>query len=453
MRITIASLILLGAAFFIFWGCEGPEGPAGPQGPPGPSVTDTLTYLGADWETCAHCHDDKVAGWSGTPHFWAHDSLVGTAGYTEECYPCHTTGYDVNVANGGFDDESDPDLANVQCEACHGPMGPNPATHEPDLSANLAGETCAALCHTVQPAEWEQSKHGQAMENAGGMEAFRDEWDGSSCNYCHLGEGFLAKWDSDWSGFTDFTGEVHEIGCGICHDAHQQHEDFQLRAQEPIELPYPTGYTIEGWGAGLLCGNCHRDRRTADNMTSHLNNGNAHFGPHGSPQADMVEGTGTYEIPGYNYDVTPNQHAGLTGFEDYCVSCHMIYEEGVGGPTATGHTFEAEVTMCATCHAGATDFNVGGVQDEVQAKMDELATLVMTNNPAITEFTAEMLGDSSISNYEDRVASWAYFLVENDLSLGVHNRDYALKALQNSIDYYTDVTAAKPPENNIWGMK
>lgn len=409
-----------------------------------PSVTPY--YLGNNDMTCSHCHEGKVNGWMTTNH---HASYKASQ---MSCNECHSTGWDEALDNGGYDDNPVAALQNVQCEACHGPMGPNPATHEPDTEANLAGETCAG-CHESFYEDWEESSHGQAIENAGGMAAFVDEWGNSTCDDCHIGEGFLNKWDGDYAATPSYaSGVAHEIGCGICHDAHDYHTETQLRAQSTITLPYPDGYTISDWGTGLLCGNCHRDRRTAANMTSHLTNGSAHFGPHESPQADMLEGVGTYEIPGYSYPVTDQQHVSITS--DACVTCHVRVETpaGSGHPTETGHDFEPRLSWCQTCHTTATDFNIGNVQTETEALMEELADLIMANNPAITEFTAAVVGDTTISNYEDRVAAWAYFFVERDGSKGVHNRDYAELILQNSIDYYTAVTANRPNQDP-WGVK
>lgn len=92
-----------------------------------PSVTPY--YLGDDATTCRHCHESAVSGWMTTNHSFAHDSLVSDPNYGEPCYPCHNTGWNTSLDNGGYDDNPVEAMANVQCEACHGPMGPNPATH------------------------------------------------------------------------------------------------------------------------------------------------------------------------------------------------------------------------------------------------------------------------------------------------------------------------------------
>lgn len=419
-----------------------------------PSVTPY--YLGNNATTCGHCHESTVSGWMATGHSIAHDSLVNDPGYVEFCYPCHNTGWNENVDNGGYDDNPVEALANVQCEQCHGPMGPNPATHQPNMADNLSGATCAAQCHTFQPAEWVSSRHGTAMENAGGMAAFIDEWGNPSqdCNNCHIGEGFLNKWDASYQDNPlSFQTTANQITCGICHDAHDQHTELQLRAQVPIVLPNPAGYTISGWGMGLVCGNCHRDRRTPTQIQNQLDNGTSHFGPHSSPEADMVAGTGTYEIPGYSYPATPNQHA---NFPNACVNCHMAEEEHAEAGTTHNHTFEPQLLTCQSslCHPGATSFNIEGVQDEVEALMNSLQTMILSNNPVLADsgWSESTVGDTAISTYEDRVAAWAWFFVEQDGTFGVHNKDYAMLILQNSIDYYNSVLAQRKNES-LWGAK
>jgi len=373
----------------------------------------------------------------------AHHASYQTLG-TEACNQCHSTGWDVALNNGGYDDHPSAALHNVQCEACHGPMGPNPATHTPNLEANLSGENCEG-CHDTNGhfyTDWRTSAHGSVLDDMT-EEEFVAEWGSGSCNYCHIGEGFLHTYDSDYPddpNANGFENGAHMIGCAICHDAHDMHTSVQLRAQSTITLPFPDGFTIDGWGEGLSCGNCHHDRRTASNMTSHLTGGSAHFGPHDSPQADIVAGTGTYEIPGYSYPVTPNQHS--TMLTNMCVDCHVVIEDGDPHVASSGHTFAPQVSMCQGCHASATDFNIGGVQTEVTALLDSLEDIILAGNPGMTSM--EDIGDTSLSSYQAREAAWAWFKVSNDKSLGVHNRDYTMLILENSITYYNSVMAGRP---------
>ena len=85
-------------------------------------------YLGG--ENCRRCHSEQYRSWQATPHARAFASLdrpLAGKPKAEACVSCHVTGY----GTGGFEpDPSRPDLrptragtadlANVQCEACHG---------------------------------------------------------------------------------------------------------------------------------------------------------------------------------------------------------------------------------------------------------------------------------------------------------------------------------------------
>ncbi|MEK6759257.1 MAG: multiheme c-type cytochrome [Deltaproteobacteria bacterium] len=75
-------------------------------------------YIGA--AGCVECHRPFMEGWNKTRHSNAFASLekVGKS-KDPECVKCHVTGY---ADEGGFySAKLTPGLANVQCEACHGP--------------------------------------------------------------------------------------------------------------------------------------------------------------------------------------------------------------------------------------------------------------------------------------------------------------------------------------------
>ena len=77
-----------------------------------------LQYAGV--EACENCHDKLVMGWRKTRHATAVESLKKTNQQTlAGCVGCHVTAY--GEVNGFIDMELTPELANVQCEACHGP--------------------------------------------------------------------------------------------------------------------------------------------------------------------------------------------------------------------------------------------------------------------------------------------------------------------------------------------
>jgi hypothetical protein len=81
---------------------------------------DGLFYVGSDH--CMQCHVSQAGRWRMTQHSDAFESLaVRNQDYNPECVPCHTTGF--GYAGGLSRPDLDPDMINVQCEACHGAGG------------------------------------------------------------------------------------------------------------------------------------------------------------------------------------------------------------------------------------------------------------------------------------------------------------------------------------------
>jgi len=94
-------------------------------------------YLGA--ELCIRCHPSEGAAWKTTSHSQAWQTLSTVKKDTEaDCIPCHSVGY---LKPGGFvTAATTPQLANVQCESCHG-MGT-----EHDAFASTPHRVDAATC-------------------------------------------------------------------------------------------------------------------------------------------------------------------------------------------------------------------------------------------------------------------------------------------------------------------
>jgi hypothetical protein len=105
-------------------------------------ATET-TYVGVSG--CAECHQIFVESWQKTRHARAFSSLehVGKSA-DPECLPCHTVGF--GEEGGFYTIETTPELANVQCEACHG----LDREHLEDFSRPMqpVTESVCQKCHT-----------------------------------------------------------------------------------------------------------------------------------------------------------------------------------------------------------------------------------------------------------------------------------------------------------------
>jgi hypothetical protein len=89
---------------------------------PGPK---TAAYAGAG--ACVNCHTQEFARWGFSGHAKAWQTLVKRQETDNpECVGCHTTAYGEPGGLGELTAGNVRKFRDVQCEACHGPMGGHP---------------------------------------------------------------------------------------------------------------------------------------------------------------------------------------------------------------------------------------------------------------------------------------------------------------------------------------
>jgi hypothetical protein len=98
---------------------------------------------------CADCHPSAARAWKDSRHSHAMESLRATGDDADPgCVRCHVVGYG---REGGFvSPAKTPQLADVGCEACHGPHGDHAKAHRehrPATNRPPAGERSCAGCH------------------------------------------------------------------------------------------------------------------------------------------------------------------------------------------------------------------------------------------------------------------------------------------------------------------
>jgi hypothetical protein len=461
------------------------------------------TYVGV--QTCELCHSggaiamNKYTPWSQTPHatFFtrAIDGLESDH-YSKNCISCHTVGYDTNTnaVNGGFDDIATQlswnfptiltngnwaalppalkNLANIQCENCHGPgsehayaLGNTNISNWPRIGKTYLAGTCAQ-CHDSTPnhsksAEWNNSIHARTTRTPTGPGR-------EACARCHTAGGFDGYATALSSGVTYTTNNANttytSITCQTCHDPHDASNPHQLRLGESVLLADGLT-TVTNAGAGALCMNCHRSRNGS--VTNSIVQyallqqtwaGGSSFGPHDSPSSDMLEG-----VNGWTYGKVIPSSAHRGAVTDTCVGCHMQTVTN-GDPAflqAGGHTWNMtytnslgatldKVDVCVQCHGPMTSFDlvkvdyngdgvIEGVQTEVQHLLDKLSTMLPNGNfVANGNYVADGLVKTSIStrtNWPAKFleAGYNWQFVNNDSSKGVHNAAYAVGLLKASI--------------------
>ncbi len=375
-------------------------------------------------------------------------------------------------------------LANIQCENCHGPgsehayaLGNTNVSNWPRLGITYAAGDCAQ-CHDSTPthfksAEWNASLHAHPTRvPSGGSNR-------AQCVRCHTAAGF-SSW-AEAGGMAAVNANPYAIippnpdttyeaiTCQTCHDPHDATQSHQLRLGYNITLS--DGTVVTNAGSGGFCMQCHNSRGgSVTNLMAKypLNQpnwaGGVGFGPHDSPQADMLEGVNAVT---YGTVIPSAAHANV--ISNTCAGCHMqaVASTSPAFLQAGGHTFKMSynvtnngvvtdvplTTVCIQCHgnkANATfDFQVSdyngdgiieGVQTEVQHLLDKLSTLLP---PAVYQanannYVADGKIKTSVTTYTNMPAkflnaAYNFQFVEADGSLGIHNAPFAVGLLKGSI--------------------
>lgn len=283
------------------------------------------------------------------------------------------------------------------------------------LKSTSDGTSTCADCHndttliTGKKTAWAESGHGTGEAYVRGTSA--------GCAGCHSGGGFSAMVAAGQSPDKVTAGDPNPTrqDCRACHQIHTSYTgaDWALETTAPVKLFAIADKTFDG-GKGNLCANCHQPRRGFPAAENGVIKGiNAHWGPHHGPQSAMLLGTA-----GAGAEGAPSGHYKFV--QDTCVGCHL-------GPNDS-HTFEPDVAVCKTCHAGATNFDIDGVQTETKARLDQLGQLLVDAG-VLSDITAD--GHPTVTEAPENVAlalyNWIY-IAHEDKSLGVHNPAYT-KAL------------------------
>ena len=484
------------------------------------------TYLGIT--ACAACHSGAFSGapsiyptYTNTAHASyftrAIDGLVSSH-YSKNCISCHVLGYDTNsfANNGGFDDvaavlgwtfptvltngnwanlpEQLKDVANIQCENCHGPgsqhmFSGGQVGNTNAISVSYGAGTCSQ-CHDSAPneyqsAQWNNSLHGHASRTPSGSGR-------EACVRCHTGPGFIG-WATaggmsaqnmyptnviaanaySTNILTTAPNTAYEaITCQACHDPHDASNPHQLRMSYNVTLS--DGTLVTNAGAGGFCMECHNSRNgSVTNMMAKypLNQANwaggVGFGTHDSPQADMLEGVNAVT---YGKVIPSAPHANVVS--NTCAGCHMqpVASTDPAFLKAGGHTFKMSYTnslgvntpvtyVCSQCHGTLTNFDImvpdyvgygysQGIQTQVHILLNQLSMLFPPKgyqaNPANYIADGLVKSPSAQTNWPTKFLqafyNWQFVTMDN--SFGVHNAKFAIGLLKASIANLTGISTA-----------
>lgn len=392
------------------------------------------TYVGVTAGNCKQCHASKVEEWSKTGHATKFQREIdggsnpATSRYAESCTRCHTTGYYPGAANGGFADVQSktgwkfPDqkqiqtgkgnwdavpadlknVANIQCESCHGPAKEHVTKGTATMAASLGSATCN-VCHAaggkqVNGIELTYSAHTEESAPAWNEPTGPSR---QACVRCHSAAGYVS-FTQDPKNMASWNNTKEALGCSTCHDPHDDKNTFQLRVVgKPLEVPFDA----KDVGLSATCETCHNSRTKPEEAVKGSY-------PHYSSAAEFLSNTGgvTYgqkisdsphgQILGAGPVPDPSDKTGKTLLYDGatpgpCVTCHMTPKlEDAKDPNylkVGAHSFNLvspdgkfEYTAaCKSCHSNIKDdFNlpakadydgngkVEGVQDEVKGLLN-----------------------------------------------------------------------------------
>lgn len=254
----------------------------------------------------------------------------------------------------------------------------------------------------------------------------------NGCAKCHGHEGFV---ETTWTGRDTTATSIPiptRIACRTCHDFHNS-LDFENEPNSAIRTMDEVTLMTEGETVGFtntesnVCMNCHQSRHGApdDSDPAAITEVGGHYGPHHGPQANFINGYEGYEFGGVMS--TSGSHESLAS----CVDCHM-FDTGVD--TTGLHTFVPGIEACTGCHADATDFDINGRVTEIGDLLADLtADLLAAGMIEVDGAGYDAIEDTSYQ--ADSVgALWNWILVNEDMSMGIHNPDYAEVLLLNSIN-------------------
>ncbi len=377
---------------------------------------------------CTICHNGKTApdqftAWAATGHAAIFsDNLNTSTHYGEACLSCHTVGYDPAAVNGGMDDAPDyvafvatgmlhkaapanwtntvanypksAQLANIQCENCHGPdnntIHPNTKVNPEriSLSAALCGSCHGEPLRHGRFQQWAESAHGN-------YETAMAEGTRASCTRCHSAQGFML-WQQQGGTLKDLTkaiqgaagdattaelaamgitsDTVDPITCAVCHDPHDVGTTTGLTtdAQPRITgdtLMLPSGFMATNVGKGAMCITCHNTRNGAHNDSIVKT---AFDVGHSAAQGDVLMGQNSYFV-----GVSRSPHADI---KDTCVTCHMELSPAPAAYSlpgnGTNHGFTASIDICKDCHSESLSGEA--LQAGVEAKIAQLKVVMGT---------------------------------------------------------------------------
>ncbi|MCX7835026.1 MAG: hypothetical protein N2450_03000 [bacterium] len=362
-------------------------------------------YLGTD-ASCNRCHSIFVQSWQQTAHATTGNRRIFNSNWLTHCNSCHTTGYELNYSNGGYDERPIERFDHVQCESCHGPSefyGVSFITHQVHqgfIDSKLAIQSCGN-CHSQSHlsiyTEWLGSGHARSASVSHILHTLPIV-ERNQCVGCHIYTESIKKlkYNLNLEYPTDST-RFDGIGCATCHTPHNHslHQWKDLRHSPDV-----------------LCNQCHQSNidgtPTAYQIPYH-------------PQNDLLSNN-IQAIFGHEFFNLPS-NTEHSEWSNQCSVCHLYSTPWSYGSIAfTNHQFRPNYLTCKSCHPQATtEFIV----ERQQPFQDSLSIL----NHQL-EF---LKNEGDTLSFEFRQGRWMYWFFSKDGSLGIHNPTWTRHILRSVI--------------------
>lgn len=259
---------------------------------------------------------------------------------------------------------------------------------------------------------------------------------GEKCgDKCHTHQGFLKDVDSSITSY----GGTSTISCYTCHLPHTG--DYGTWDIDTLRASDKNIIFVSGFGADLdnsnSCAHCHSATQAVDIGSDVIFDED--FGPHVSPQADILTGRNGYFINIAEPKVNKHSNNG-------CINCHFgTYGEGQGYIYAE-HTFKLEdenslQQFTKTCNvSGCHNDEMTDFYDSDSIRyIDSLAdsTISLLASYEIIDGTDTSGLTYTVGNTVPRIHAEAYYnylLFKNDRSRGIHNIRFVTDLLDTTIN-------------------
>lgn len=338
-------------------------------------------------------------------------------------------------------------IASMLFIACEGPAGKDGIAGKDgkDGKDGADGTQNCGTCHNSSTLLFAKQLQWAASDHATNTNFERS---GTTCAACHTSEGFREVAITGQPNTAAAIQNPSGQNCRTCHPIHETYtiDDYKLTYTQKAKLR-TTNLEFD-YGKGSLCAMCHQARTISpalslDSATYRV--ANIRFGPHYATAANVIAGSGAFELAGSLPYANTTAHQMIP---NSCVSCHMgpAYGNQAGGHTMKmkyfyNNAWTDNVAVCTSCHSGLTNFNLGDymtqmkdLAKQLRARLLELDMLTPYEGPDDPDNYSHDYAKVGTYEIKRAAALYNYIFIVRDRSWGIHNPRYTKAVLQNALE-------------------